>query len=173
MNALERKNTNMKKLMLLVLAGLALFVAVSAYAANNDTQTVTFEVQAINEITVSGDPAALIINAATAGAEPDAVTDATTTYAITNNVLNKKITGDLDSAMPANVTLTIALVACDTAVSAGTVDLTDGNAHDLVTSIDLVADAAGNTITYTLDATVAAGVLASDTRTVTLTIADG
>jgi len=159
----------MKKLMLLAIAGLALFAAVSAYAANTDDATVTFEVQAINELTVSGDPGALIVSTATAGSEPDAESDATTTYAITNNELNHKITGQIDEAMPANVTLTINLAACTTSVTSGAVDISDGAAHDLVTSIDLVAEA-GNTITYGLSATVAAGVVASDTRTVTLTL---
>lgn len=161
----------MKKLMLLVLAGLALFAAVSAYATDSDTQDITFEVQAINELVVSGDPGALIISTATAGAEPDAVTDDTTTYAITNNELNKKVTAQLDSAMPANVTLSISVAACDTAETGGVQDLTDGTAKDVLTSIDLVVDS-GDKITYTLDATVAAGVVGSTIRTVTLTLTD-
>jgi len=161
----------MKKLTLLALAGLALFAAVAAYATNEDTQTVTFEVQAINELTASGDPAALTVSTATAGSEPDDASNALTTYSITTNETGKKITGQIDEAMPANVTLTITLAAPTGGSSAGAINISDGTVKDLVTSIDPVAEG-GKTITYGLSATVAAGVVASDTRTVTLTLTD-
>lgn len=155
--------------MLLVCAGLMVFAAVSASAANNDSATITFEVQAINELAISGDPGALVISTATAGSEPDAVSDATTTYAITCNETGHKITAQIDSAMPANVTLTIELEACSTSISPGPVDISDATAKDVLTDIDLVAES-GKTITYGLAATVAAGVVASQSRTVTLTL---
>ncbi|MBW1671057.1 MAG: hypothetical protein JRJ43_08080 [Deltaproteobacteria bacterium] len=141
-------------------------------AASSDTQTVSFSVSSIDEISVSGDPAALCVDTATAGSEPDDDTDATTTYAITTNNTNRKITGAIDSNMPANVSLEINLVAPTVGSSAGDMTLST-TAEDLVTGITQVADGSGNTITYTLSATVAAGIVASDTRTVTLTIAAG
>jgi len=143
----------------------------AVHGADSDTQTVTYEVQAINEIAVSGDPGALIVSTATAGSEPDEVTDATTTYDITTNGTGKKITGAIDTAMPANTTLKINLAAPTGGTSAGDVALTVV-AADLVTGITTLAETA-KTITYKFSATVAAGVVASASKTVTLTIADG
>lgn len=148
-----------------------LAVSAAVWAGNSTTQTVTFEVQAINEISVSGDPAKLTINTATAGAEPDAVSDASTTYDLTTNATGKKITAVLNAAMPADVTLTINMVAPAGATSAGAVTLTNV-AVDAVTDITEVT-ASNKTITYGMSALVTAGIVANDTRTVTLTIVDG
>ena len=150
---------------------LVLLTSSLAYAGNTAQQTVTFEVQAIDEISVSGNPAALIVSTATAGSEPDAVTNNATTYAVTTNGTNKKITGDLDVAMPANTTLQVNLTAPTGGSSAGAVTLS-ASAADLVTGITQKAES-GLTITYTLSATVSAGIVASDSRTVTLTLTAG
>ncbi|KPL02432.1 MAG: hypothetical protein AMJ90_05855 [candidate division Zixibacteria bacterium SM23_73_2] len=157
-----------------IIAVLTLFLWVSSLtmAANTANQTVTFEVTAINEVSVSGDPGDLEVNTATAGSEPTADTDATTTWALTTNQSTKKMTGSIDEAMPANVTLQVNLTAPTAGGSSqGDVTLTTSDA-DLVTSIATVAES-GLTITYTLSATVDAGVVAQDTRTVTLTLTDG
>ncbi len=161
----------MTRLYLPVLFCLVLFVWSAAFAGNTAQQTVTFEVQAIDEISVSGNPAALIVSTATAGSEPDAVTDNATTYSVTTNGTNKKITGVLDSAMPANTTLQVNLTAPTGGSSAGSVTLS-ASAADLVTGITQRAES-GLTITYTLSATVSAGIVASDSRTVTLTLTAG
>jgi len=159
----------MKKILLiLAVFGLILGFSGLAIAANSDTQTVTFSVAAINEISITGAPT-LVVDSATAGSEPNDDTDATTTYAITTNETVKKITGVIEENMPANVTLKIALVAPSGGSSEGIKTLSTAPV-DLVTSIETVADGAGNTITYTLSATVAAGVVTSDTRIVTLTL---
>ena len=142
-----------------------------AFAGNTAQQTVTFEVQAIDEISASGNPAALVISTATAGSEPDDATNNTTTYAVTTNGTNKKITGAIDSAMPANTTLQVNLTAPTDGSSAGGVALS-ATAADLVTGITQKAES-GLTITYTLSATVSAGIVASDSRTVTLTLTAG
>lgn len=142
-----------------------------AFGGNTATQTVTFEVQAIDEISVSTDPGALTISTASAGSEPVDATDNTTTYAITTNGTNKKITGGINSDMPANVTLQVNLGAPGGSSSSGDVSLSS-TAADLVTGITQRAQS-GLSITYTLSATVAAGVVASGTRTVTLTVTDG
>lgn len=152
----------------LLLIGLTASAVVGASSA---TQTVTYEVQAINEIAVSGNPAALVVSTATAGSEPDVVSDSTTTYAITTNGINKKITGAINTAMPANTTLEISLDAPTGATSAGYVALT-AVAADLVTGISTLAES-GKTIAYTFTAGVDAGVVASANKTVTLTIVDG
>ena len=140
------------------------------FAANTDNQTVTLQVSAINEIAVSGDPGALIVNTATAGAEPDTATDNSTDYDITTNESNKRITGVLDSAVPANTELYVFLVAPTGGTSAGDVQLTT-SAADLVTGISTLAET-NRTITYKFYAGIAAGIVASTTRTVTLTLTD-
>jgi hypothetical protein len=150
---------------------LVMIAAAAAFAGNTATQTVTFEVQAIDEVSASGDPGALTVSTATAGSEPDAATDNSTTYAVTTNGTNKKITGGIDSNMPSNTTLEVNLAAPTGGASAGDVTLST-TAADLVTGITQKAET-DLTITYTLSATVAAGIVASDTRTVTLTLTAG
>jgi hypothetical protein len=143
----------------------------TAFAGNTATQSVTFEVQAIDEISASGDPGALTISTATAGSQPTDATDNSTTYAVTTNGTGKKITGDVDAAMPPNVTLQVNLAAPTGGSSAGDVSLST-TAASLVTSVTGVAES-GLGITYTLSATIAAGVVTSSSRTVTLTLTDG
>lgn len=143
----------------------------SAYAATSATQTVTYEVQAIDEISVSGNPGALIISSATAGSQPTAVTNATTSYSITTNGTTKKITGKINTAMPANTSLKVTLAAPTGGTSAGQVTLTATD-QDLVTGIGTLAES-GKTITYEFSATISAGVVSSASKTVTLTVTDG
>jgi hypothetical protein len=161
----------MKKLFALAMAVLLIGVSSSVFAGSSVNQTVTYEVQAINEISVSGNPGALVVSAATAGSEPTAATDATTTFSITTNGSSKKITGVLNSAMPANTSLKATLTAPTGGTSAGQVTLT-ASAQDLVTGISTVAES-GIAISYEFSATAAAGVIASAQKTVTLTVADG
>ncbi|MBS3917992.1 MAG: hypothetical protein KG012_03790 [Deltaproteobacteria bacterium] len=162
----------MKKLLTcLVILGIFFGVINLAMAGNTANQTVTYEVAAINESSVSGNPGALTVNAATAGSEPDEVTDSSTTYNITTNGTNKKITGQIDSVMPTGTTLKINLVAPTGGNSAGNVILTSSPA-DLVTGITK-KKGSGLGITYKLSATVDAGEVAPATRTVTLTITSG
>jgi hypothetical protein len=162
-------NQSMKKL------GAVLFVLIfgagALFASDSANQTVTYEVTAINEISTSGNPGALTVSAATAGSQPDEVSDAATTYAITTNGTSKKITGILDTAMPTGMTLKVDLIAPTGGTNIPDVTLT-AVAADLVTGITQVAES-GKAITYKLSATVAAGVVTSANKTVTLTIADG
>lgn len=148
-----------------------LAAASSAFASDTATQTVTFSVSAINEISVSGNPGALTVSAATAGSAPTPVSNSSTSYAVTTNEEGRKITAEIDEAMPTGVTLTASLAAPTGATSAGAVALT-AVAQDAVTGISTLNEG-GKTITYGLSATSAAGVQASDTRTVTLTITAG
>lgn len=155
-----------------VLVAFALAMSGVAMAASTATQTVTFQVSSINELSVSGDPGALDVNAAVAGSQPTEVSDNSTTYAITTNGSTMKLTGAIDSAMPSGVTLKANLAApTASGTSAGDVSLST-TAADLVTSITQVAEGSLS-ITYKLDATVAAGVVASSTKTVTLTLVQG
>lgn len=137
-------------------------------AATTATATVTFTIGSIDSITVSGNPAAMTVNAATAGSAPTSATDATTTFAVTTNNTARRITGAVDSTLPTGVTLSVALAAPTGATSAGAVALTT-TAQALVTAIANIAQGS-LTITYTLAATVSAVQVAGATRVVTYTV---
>jgi hypothetical protein len=120
------------------------------------------------QLTVSGNPAKMTITAATAGSAPTAVSNTSTTYSLTGKppgTTHYAITASINTAMPAGVTLKISLAA-SLGVSAGPVAL-GTTAQNVVTGITNAMSS--QVITYTLSATPAAGVVASSTRTVTLT----
>ncbi len=150
---------------------LVTLLALAALPAATDTQTIAYEVAAINELTVSGSPEPLIINTATAGSEPTSVTDASTTYAITTNGGNnsRKITAQLDSDMPNGLTLCITLSGPTGADAPPTDVILTTAPADVVTCINSVAQN-GLTITYTLSAAATVGVVNPAIKTVTLTI---
>jgi len=160
----------MKFTKLVAAAGALSFVASAAAFAQTATQIVTFQVNAINQISVAGAPS-LTINTAVAGSAPTSVTDNVSTWAVTTNQSTAKITGSLSAAMPAGLTLSANLAAPAGASSAGLTALS-AVAVDLVTSITKL-NASGLGLTYQLDATSAAGVVSSSTRTVTYTITGG
>jgi len=163
----------MRKLIVILMAvGIFLGLSGTALAGNTAEQTVTYEVTAINELSTSGNPGALIVNSATAGSQPNEVKDTSTTYAITTNCKKnaKKITAAIDSAMPKKTTLKITLAAPTGGTTKGQKTLST-SAVNVVTGIDAVASS-GHQITYDFSATAAAGVVASNTRTVTLTLTD-
>lgn len=151
-------------------ATLAAMMATTGAAAQTATQTVTFQVDPINQISVTGTPS-LSITAATAGSAPTSVTATGATYAVTTNQTGAKITGQIGSAMPSGVTLSVTLGAPSGATSAGEQALTT-SAVDLVTGITKL-NASGLSITYGLAATSAAGVITATTRVVTYTITGG
>ena len=152
------------------LAVLALLCVIGGTAAaQTATQTLTFQIDAINQIAFTGNPS-LVINTAAAGADPSSVTTVVT-WSVTTNQSNAKITASLNAALPANVTLTVDLAAPSGATSAGAQSL-GTTSVDLVSAITRVAESALG-VTYTLSATAAAGVVASTTRTVTYTITGG
>jgi len=158
---------------LLALSGgtIAWMLVARAANAQTATQVVRFQVNAVSQIGVTGGPAALVIGSAVAGSAPTSVTASGTSYAITTNELNQKITASLDQALPAGVTLEVALAAPDGATSAGSVALTTAGA-DVVTGISRTV-ASSLPITYRLSATPMVQISAPDARTVTFTIVSG
>ena len=152
-----------------ILISLALLGAATPVVAQSSSQTVSYQVDAINQIAFAGSPS-LVINSATAGSAPSSA-NAAATWAVTTNQSNAKITASINAAMPANVTLMVDLVAPTGATSAGPRTLSTV-AADVVTGITQVAQGALG-VTYTLSATATAGVVASSTRTVTYTITGG
>ena len=149
---------------------LTMAVAPSLASAQTATQTVTFAVNAINQISATGSPS-LTVTTATAGSQPTDATDGSSTWAVTTNQSNAKISASIPSPMPAGLTLSVNLVAPAAAASAGLTAL-GTVAVDLVTSITKVAQS-GMTATYQLSATAAAGVVGSGTKVVTYTISGG
>lgn len=149
----------------------ALVVAgASAAFAQSATQTVTFAIDAINQISVAGSPS-LNITTASAGSAPTTVTSSVGSWAVTTNQTGAKVTASIASAMPTGVTLSATLGAPSGATSAGAKAL-GTTAVDLVSGISKL-NASGLSLSYQLDATAAAGVVASTTRVVTFTITGG
>jgi hypothetical protein len=121
------------------------------------------------QITVSGSPAQLTVNkASAAGLAPLAVSNTTTTYSVTKPTGGNSyaITARINAPMPAGVTLTITLAPGKTGSSSGAVALST-SAQYVETGI--TRKVTGATITYELSATAAAGVVPVQTRVVTLT----
>jgi len=139
-------------------------------AAQAQTQTATFAVNAINQIAFVGAPS-MTITTAVAGSAPTSVTDALSTWAVTTNQTGAKITASIASNMPTGLTLSATLAAPAGATSAGIKALSTV-AVDMVTVITKLAQG-GLVVTYTLDATPLAGVITSATRVVTYTISGG
>ena len=151
---------------------LALTTAVAPVlaSAQTATQTVTFAVNAINQISATGSPS-LTVTTATAGSQPTDAIDGSSTWAVTTNQTGAKISASIPTGMPAGLTLSVNLVAPAGGTSAGLTAL-GTVAVDLVTSITKVAQSA-MTATYHLSATAAAGVVGSGTKVVTYTISGG
>ena len=147
-----------------------LALTATAAQAQTATQTVTFAVNAINQIAFTGAPS-LTITTAVAGSAPTSVTDATSSWAVTTNQTGAKITASIPSAMPTGLTLSASLAAPAGATSAGFQAL-GTTAVDVVTVITKLAQGS-LAVSYKLDATAAAGVVASSTRVVTYTITGG
>ena len=145
-------------------------IAAPSAQAQTATQTVTFAVNAINQIAITGAPS-LTITTAVAGSAPTSVTDASSAWAVTTNQTGAKISASIPSNMPAGLTLSANLAAPTGATSASFQSLSTVSV-DLVTAITKLAQGS-LTATYKLDATAAAGVVASATRLVTYTISGG
>ena len=132
-------------------AALALVLfAIPAAQAQTATQTVTFAVNAINQIAFVGAPS-LTITTAVAGSAPTSVTDATSSWAVTTNQTGAKISASIPSNMPAGLTLSANLAAPAGAASLAFQSLSTVSV-DLVTGITKLAQGA-LAATYKLDAT--------------------
>ena len=153
-----------------LVSGLLVLAAAASAAAQTAPQTVTFQVDAVNQIAVTGSPT-MAIAAAVPGNPPTSVTSSGNTWSVTTNQSTAKITASLGSAMPAGLTLSANLGAPAGATSAGLIALST-SAVDIVTGITKL-NSAGLTLSYQLDATTAAGVITSTTRVVTYTITGG
>ena len=119
-------------------------------------------------LSVSGSPGTLVVSSALAGSPLNPATDGSTTYFLLYlGATTQKITAQLNTPMPAGVTLTATLAAPPGASSLGPTDL-DASARTVVTGIGITL--AVRSISYQLSATPAAGVVPLQSRTVTLTL---
>lgn len=125
-------------------------------------------------VSTSGSPATLRVSSVTGpGGTLVPATDAATTYTMTPALLSqRKITAQLSAAMPSNTTLEIQLAAPTNATSAGWVTLAT-TAKDVINAIPAGTTGSTRAIQYRFTATIAAGVVAAQSRTVTLTIVAG
>ena len=154
----------------IIISGLLIIAAAAAANAQTATQTVSFQVDAINQVTVAGTPT-LTVSAAVAGGAPTTATSTGHTWSVTTNQSGAKITASIGAAMPAGVTLSANMAPPAGASSPGYQPL-GTTAVDLVTGITKL-NAAGLSLSYQLDATTASGTMASTTRVVTFTITGG
>jgi hypothetical protein len=151
-------------------------VAVTAMAlsmsagAQTATQVVHFQVNPVNQLAVSGNPAPLVVSSAVAGSMPTSASVSGTSYAVSTNETNQKIIASINATMPAGLSLEVSLAAPSGAASAGPVTLGTSGA-DVVTGITATA-ASALPITYRLNASPSAD-LTSQARTVTFTIVSG
>jgi len=152
------------------LRAIALLAVTAVAAQAQNTQTVTYAVNAVNQIAFSGTPS-LTITTAVAGSAPTSVTDATSSWAVTTNQTGAKISASIPTAMPTGLTLSASLAAPAGATSAGFQAL-GVTAVDVVTVVTKLAQGSLG-VSYKLDATAAAGVVASATKLVTYTITGG
>ena len=172
------KHTNqesaMKKSIVILGAAMMSLALMQNASAQTATQALSLSVSKVYRIAITGAGTInLAINAGVAGTDAlTPVSDATSTYAITqNNSAATKVTANLDAVM-ANGKLKIALIG-GLGTTAGTVDIsnaTGASALNVVTAIAMGAST-GNFITYTFSANASEG-LFSASKTVTLTVID-
>jgi hypothetical protein len=156
---------------ILTLAMLLLLGTGTTLRAQTASQTVTFRVNPISEIAVSGSPAPIVVDAPRAKSPSSVAMMGGTSYAITTNEGNQKISAALDRPMPNGVQLAVSLGAPAGGASRGAV-LLGTRAAEVVSAIPAGA-ASALPINYTLSATPAARQGAAGTRIVTYTIAAG
>jgi len=161
----------MQKLLIFLMGMVFVFgvTSLATAAGPTATQQVTLTVSAINEFETSG-VVSLDVNSATAGYDPNPAA-ASSSYAITTNGANKKITGQLDSPAPDNTTLYVTMSDTYQGNSVGNStgkQLLSPEAVDLVTGISHKKGSSLN-IDWEFSATLDAEV-ASTVRTVTFTL---
>lgn len=124
-------------------------------------------------IAVSGNPGLLRVSTAVPGSEPVAVSNSSTNYTVTTQNPNRphKVVAQLNAAMPTGLTLSAEFDPPPGAVSLGPIGL-DMTARDVVTGIPRNTNST-QLITWTLTASVLAGVVPPTSRIVTLTIVRG
>jgi hypothetical protein len=149
----------------LALLGIVASVGLAAQSANH---SVTVQVNAINELALTGGNVTLTISTATAGQQPDSATNSTCTLAWTTNQANRKITAATSLATQ-NFALKVLAQSVTGGAAAPEVTLSN-TAADFVTGVS--KSVGGCTLRYTASATAAQGT-GSDVHIVTYTLTAG
>ena len=150
---------------------LGLFALVSGriLEAQTATQTVTFSVVSSSRATIASVAAPMTLRAAIANGTSTRASVAGSSYAITTNESNQKISASLNEAMPSGLSLAVSLSPPAGALSRGTTRLC-ATAADVVTGIS-AADATSLPLVYTLTASSVPD--RSNRRIVTYTVTAG
>jgi hypothetical protein len=148
---------------------LLLAYASMIWAATTTSHTVTIQVNAINEIAMTGGNITLTINAAVAGSNPTDATNNTCQLQWTTNEATKKITVETNQSTP-NYTLLALAASVTGGTAAAQATLANTTPHDFVTGISTTTGSC--TINYTAQATAAQGT-GSVVHTVLYTITAG
>jgi broad specificity polyphosphatase/5'/3'-nucleotidase SurE len=121
-------------------------------------------------LTVSGSPTPFTVSTAIAGSQPAPISNSGTTYfvKVKKSAGAQRIAAQLNTPMPIGTTVTIQMAPPAGATGLGPVAL-DMTPRDIVVNIGR-NNGSNQAITYVLTATVAAGVVPSQTRIVTLTM---
>ncbi|MFH1453552.1 MAG: hypothetical protein ABIH00_06200 [Armatimonadota bacterium] len=160
----------MKKL-IIVLISIA-FLATAAFAGTTDTQTVYYEIDAINELAFDAADITLTIDSCIFGAGTQPLLTAETVHydITTNETAGKKITAALNANMPADTSISVTALAPTGGIGPPFITLST-TASNVVISIETVAESSIN-CNITLKATVAAGLPPDGSRIITFTLCD-
>lgn len=154
------------RIILTFVASLCSFQIVDA--SSSATATVTWTIDPISILSISGNPAPYVVNAAIAGAHPTCAADHFTTYAVTTNSSDQKITALLDADLPDGISIGVFLQAPEGATTMGTVELSSAP-QNLVTGISNVAQS-DLAITYNMSVSALAAPASTASRTITYII---
>jgi hypothetical protein len=140
-----------------------------AQTGSTVVQTLNIEVKPITKIAVSGNPGALYITDASAGADVLMVSDNNSNYSMMTNLDNMKIVASINDPMPAGTRLTMKLESSKGS-SNGFVDVSNAMSPvEVVSSVGKGSDL-NQSITYTFAANASIGQRNVDSRVVTLTL---
>ena len=137
--------------------------------AQTATQTVTFSVVSSSRAAIANVAAPMTIRTASRGRTSTSASVAGSSYAITTNESNQKISASLNAALPSGLSLAVSLSAPVGASSRGATKL-GATAADVVTGIS-GADAISLPLVYTLTASTLPD--RSSCRIVTYTVTSG
>lgn len=137
--------------------------------AQTATQTVTFSVISSSRAAIASIATPMTVRAAITNSTTTSASMAGSSYAITTNELNQKISASLNEAMPSGLSLAVSLSPPAGASSRGTTRL-GATAADVVTGIS-AANATSLPLVYTLTASNVPG--RSNHRIVTYTVTAG
>jgi hypothetical protein len=131
-------------------------------------QQLAMEVKPVTRLVVSGAPLPLIV---TAGGQIVSATDGSSRYSLVTNLANMRIAASIDRPMPSGTSLAIMLESSG-GTSRGEVDITNSIASTEVVSGIRPGNENGQRISYRFSAQPGISELASQVRTVTLTLTD-